>query len=79
MMPAEPRDPTADGERALSDAYNVAADLAKRCRALQDMKGWASEDALGKVINFLMTELWDQSFSQTDIREAFEASVADMS
>jgi hypothetical protein len=77
-MPSEPRDPFADDERALSDAYNVVADFAKRCRALHEMKGWASEDALGKIMNFLMTELWDQSFSQTEIREAFDASVADM-
>ncbi len=42
------------------------------------MNGWASENALGKIMKFLMTELWDQSFSQTEIREAFDASVADM-
>ena len=26
----------------------------------------------------LMTELWDQGFSQTEIREAFEAALAAM-
>jgi len=33
---------------------------------------------LPQAINYLMTELWDRGFSQTQIREAFEAAVADM-
>jgi hypothetical protein len=30
------------------------------------------------MINTLMTELWDRSFSQSEIRAAFEAALADM-
>ena len=27
---------------------------------------------------YLMTELWDRGFSQTEIREAFEAALVDL-
>lgn len=33
---------------------------------------------LPKAINCLMTELWDKGFSQTEIRQAFNAAVTDM-
>jgi hypothetical protein len=35
--------------------------------------------ALDWIINALMTELWDNGFSQSEIRAAFERAVADMS
>ena len=34
--------------------------------------------ALDLIINTLMTELWDNGFSQTEIRTAFESAIADM-
>ncbi|MDD2703844.1 MAG: hypothetical protein PHU07_00695 [Acidocella sp.] len=34
--------------------------------------------ALDWIINILMTELWDNGFSQTEIRIAFERAIADM-
>lgn len=34
--------------------------------------------ALDRLINTLMTELWDNGFSQTEIRSAFEQALADM-
>jgi hypothetical protein len=34
--------------------------------------------ALDQIINTLMTELWDNGFSQTEIRSAFEQALADM-
>lgn len=34
--------------------------------------------ALDRIINTLMTELWDNGFSQTEIRSAFEQALADM-
>jgi len=37
-----------------------------------------ADPLLPQAINYLMTELWDRGFSQTQIREAFEAAVADM-
>jgi hypothetical protein len=36
------------------------------------------ETDLEFLINTLMTELWDQNFSQTEIRQAFESAVADL-
>jgi hypothetical protein len=35
-------------------------------------------DPLGMMINTLMTELWDNGFSQTEIRTAFEEAIRDM-
>jgi hypothetical protein len=35
-------------------------------------------DPLGTLINTLMTELWDNGFSQTEIRTAFEEAIVDM-
>lgn len=34
--------------------------------------------ALKIIINTLMTELWDNGFSQSDIRTAFEKAILDM-
>jgi SOS response regulatory protein OraA/RecX len=38
----------------------------------------AGSSAASQAINYLMTELWDKGFSQSEIREAFNAAVADM-
>ena len=35
-------------------------------------------DALTWVMNTLMTELWDNGFSQSEIRTAFEHAIEDM-
>lgn len=77
-MPAELPDDLTEEERALFGAYDIASDLAKRCRQLREMNVSVSATALEQVINTLMTELWDQFFSQTEIREAFTAALADM-
>jgi hypothetical protein len=47
-------------------------------RDLHDSNPWPDRLLLPQAMNYLMTELWDHSFSQTEIREAFEAAVADM-
>jgi hypothetical protein len=77
-MPPQSADDLTDEERALFGAYDVAADLAARCRRLREMNVSVSGDALDRVVNRLMTEFWDQSFSQTEIRRAFTAALADM-
>ena len=46
--------------------------------ALHRTNPWPDQPLLPQAINSLMTELWDVGFSQTEIREAFEAAVADM-
>jgi hypothetical protein len=56
----------------------MAADLAVKCRKLQEMNASISTTALEIVVNTLMTEFWDQGFSQTEIRNAFAATLDDM-
>lgn len=65
-------------ERALFGIRDVAADLAARCRRLREMDVSVSARAMDDAVNTLMTEYWDQGFSQTEIRLAFEAALADM-
>ena len=77
-MTAEPPDDLTEEERALFGAYNVAAQLGLACRHIRETKTPAGADALGLVVNALMTEFWDQGFSQSEIREAFTAALADM-
>ena len=77
-MTSEGPDDLTDEERVLFGAYNVAADLAVRSRQLHEMSVATSDGALEMVVNTLITEFWDQGFSQTEIRNAFTAALADM-
>lgn len=77
-MPAETSDDLTDEERCLFGAYNIAADIAVRCRHLRDMNVSASSTALEQVVNTLVTEFWDQGFSQEEIRRAFMVALDDM-
>jgi hypothetical protein len=56
---------------------NAAWAFGQQCR---DFKKSNPYDlvALDRIINTLMTELWDNGFSQTEIRSAFEQALADM-
>lgn len=67
-----------DEERLLFGAYDLAADLALRCRQLRELNLPSSEAALERVVTFLVTEFWDQAFPQTQIRTAFNAALSDM-
>lgn len=77
-MPTEPRDDLTEEEQCLFGAYNIAADLAASCRRLRDMGVSVSAAGLEQIVNTLMTELWDQGFSQTEVRRAFMAALDDM-
>jgi hypothetical protein len=77
-MSTDMPDDLTDEERALFGAYGLAADLAVKCRQLRDMNVSVSRSALEKVVNTLMTEFWDQGFSQTEIRRAFVSALDDM-
>jgi hypothetical protein len=77
-MSTERPDDLTEEERVLFGAYNIAADLAVQCRQLRNMDVSVSATALELVVNCLMTEFWDQGFSQTDIRGAFTAALDDM-
>jgi hypothetical protein len=56
---------------------NAAYEFARRCRQLYDQNPY-KEVPLESIINTLMTELWDNGFSQTEIRNAFNAAIEDM-
>jgi hypothetical protein len=77
-IPDKSSDDLTDEERALFGAYNIAAELAARCRQLREMNVSVSRAALDMVVNCLMTELWDRLFTQTEIRDAFTSALADM-
>jgi hypothetical protein len=77
-MSDEQPDDLTDEERVLFGTYNTAADLAAQCRQLREMNVSVSETALEQVVNTLMTEFWDQGFSQVEIRRAFTAALDDM-
>jgi hypothetical protein len=77
MTTEQPGD-LSDEERVRFGAYNIAADLALQCRRLRELGVSTSENALDDVVNALMTEFWDQGFSQTEIRKAYMAALDDM-
>ncbi|MEH0195898.1 hypothetical protein V7S57_09195 [Caulobacter sp. CCNWLY153] len=65
-------------ERIHFGAINAAEEFAATC-ARYHADPYPGEAApLDLAINILMTGLWDQGFSQTQIRAAFEAALADM-
>jgi hypothetical protein len=74
----EPADDLTDEERMLFGSYAITAELAVRCRRLREMKVSMSDKALDAIVNSLMTEFWDQGFSQAEIRIAFTQALADM-
>ena len=77
-MTHEHPDDLTDEEQLLFGADNIAADLAVQCRRLREMNVSVSAIALEHVVNTLMTEFWDQGFSQTEIRKAFSVALDDM-
>lgn len=58
-------------------AIGAADAFAQCCAELRDA-ALEGRVELADIINTLMTELWDRSFTQTDIRKAFEGAVADL-
>ena len=75
---AGPPDDLTHEERVLFAAHRLAADLAAKCRTLREMDVSVSATALDDLVNYQMTEFWDQGFSQTEIRAAFAAALDDM-
>jgi hypothetical protein len=49
--------------------------------ALKDLhqnNPWPELPILPKALSYLMTELWDNGFSQTEIRSAYEEAIAEL-
>lgn len=67
----------------LSDAWqsritDVVWKFGEDVSDLHRRNSWPDQPLLDQAIKYLMTELWDQGLSQTEIREAFNSAVADM-
>ena len=60
-----------------SQCLAAAGDFARHCRELY-MQNPYEEVSLESIINTLMTELWDNGFSQSEIRAAFASAIADL-
>jgi hypothetical protein len=60
--------------RLLEASYQYSVAL----RELNDTNPWPDNPVLGQAINTLATELWDRSFSLTEIRAALEEASADL-
>jgi hypothetical protein len=73
--PMDPDDPKDAWQLRVS---TVVCDFGVALRELHDNNPWPEQPLLPFAMNYLMTELWDRYFSQTEIREAFEAAIADM-
>jgi hypothetical protein len=53
--------------------------FAQACAAVRDGNPYPeSPPPLNVAMNYLMSELWDHNFTQTEIRTAFEKALADM-
>lgn len=72
MDPDDPKDAWQMRTSAAIQNFGVAL------RELHETNPWPERPLLPLAINHLMTELWDHRFSQTEIREAFEAAMEDM-
>lgn len=60
--------------RWLDAIYQLVSNL----KELEQANPWPEQPLLPKAMNYLMTELWDRGYSQTQIRQAFEDAVSDM-
>jgi hypothetical protein len=58
--------------------YEAAYRFSALLRELDDTNPWPDSSVLGSALNTLATELWDASFSLTEIRVAFEEAAADL-
>jgi len=57
---------------------DAAYEFALRCAILATQNPHNVAAPLKRMINTLMTELWDRNFSQSEIRTAFEEAIKDM-
>lgn len=77
-MTNDKSDDLTEVDKEFLSLIDAASTLAHRCNELRGKEFWVGRDPLGQGINTLMTELWDRSFSQSEIRAAFTAALEDM-
>ena len=61
-------------DRLLNETYRLSAAL----KELHETNPWPESPVLDQAISTLATELWDQCFGLTEIRNAFESAAADL-
>lgn len=61
-------------EVRLYAAQNSAHDFAKKCRSVEEHTPAQAETELGGLVEYLITELWDNGFSVAEVSAAFEAA-----
>ena len=69
------RDDDHPWERQCADA---AYEFSLRCANLVVRNPYEGIAPLDRLINTLMTELWDRNFSQSEIRTAFEEAIENL-
>jgi len=58
-----------------SRLFDVVHALGGELKDLHKSNPWPEQPVLDEAMTALATELWDQGFSETDIRAAFETAV----
>ena len=71
-------DDMTDEDRVLTRAHTAAAQLADACGELRGFDSSLGRYPAHHLMNYLMTELWDHGFSQSEIRASFTAALDDM-
>ena len=71
-------DDETEEDRVTRRAYVGAAQLADACGELRRFYSDVGRYPAHYMINYLMTELWDHGFSQSEIRSAFMDALDDM-
>lgn len=61
-------------DRWMAEVYQLGVVLA----AMHKQNPWPDIPLLPEAMKYLMTELWDRGFSQTEIRDAFDAATRDL-
>ena len=75
MSDQSERDPDDEWQdRGLSAVQEFAGTL----RGLHNSNPWPALQVLPQALVYLMTELWDRGFTQTQIRQGFEDALAEL-
>lgn len=71
-------DDVTDEDRISTKAHTAAALLADACGELRSFDSDLGRYPAHYLMNYLMTELWDHGFSQSEIRASFTDALNDM-
>lgn len=69
---------TGSGDEWLDQSMALAQQFGSALHEFGTRNPWPDLPFLPRVMTHLITELWDHGFSQTEIREAFEAALAEL-